>query len=95
MSRLLKPPGFPPVDAGPLDLRPVLRLLRGGRLRLLLPCLPERSGVVLPPVGLEEPHSHTCPKASPKDPGELVRGEAHLLGIRRSRGGTVGADAPC
>lgn len=64
------------MDACPVDLRPMLCLLRRGRLWLLLPCLPERGGVVLPPVGLEEPHSHTRPKASPEDPGE----KWHMVG---------------
>ena len=58
-----------PVDAGPLDLRSLLCLLRRGRLRLLLPRLPERGGVVLPPAGLEEPDCHAHLKASAQETG--------------------------
>lgn len=59
------------MDARSLDLRPLLCLLRGGRLGLLLPHLPERGRVVLPPAGLEEPDGHTHPEASSKETGDL------------------------
>lgn len=62
MSRL-------PVDARTLDLGPLLRLLRCGRLRLLLPRLPERGGVVLPPAGLEEPDGRAHHEAAPEEAG--------------------------
>jgi len=63
---------FLPVDAGALDLGPVLRLLRRGRLRLLLPGLPERGGVVLPPGGLEERDGHAHLQADAQETGDLI-----------------------
>ena len=58
------------MDAGPLDLGPVLRLLRRGRLRLLLPGVPQRGGVVLPPDGLEERQQRAHAQAQTQDTGE-------------------------
>ena len=55
---------YHPVDARTLDIRPLLRVLRCRRFRLLLPRLPERGGVVLPSTALEEPQQPPTPVCS-------------------------------
>lgn len=52
------------MDACTLDFGPLLRLLRCRRLRLLLPRLPQRGGVVLSPAGLEESKQPAHPVCS-------------------------------
>lgn len=60
-----------PVDACSLDLGPLLCLLWCGWLWLLLPHLPERSWVVLPPAGLEEPDCNTHLEHSAQETGNI------------------------
>ena len=77
---------YHPVDARSLDIGPLLCLLRCGRFRLLLPRLPERGGVVLPPTGLEEPEQPPHPVCSaaeaPQETGERSEmvPNLHMLG---------------
>lgn len=73
---------YNPVDACTLDIGPLLCLLRCWRFRLLLPHLPERGGVVLPPTGLEEPQQPPHPARTagkgPQETGERTTAKSNI-----------------